>query len=150
MKKKINYSKTKVFLNYQKFIEKKKLELIKKINYLKNKNFKIAGYGASAKSTTFLNFFEIDCKDLEFIADLNKLKQFKFAPGSNIKILPPFEISRQKINYIIILSWNFSKEIILQNLNFLRDGGNFIIPFPKIINVNLSNYRKLLKKNAKI
>ena len=146
--KKINYSKPKVFLNYQKFIEKKKIELTRKINFLKNKNSKIAGYGASAKSTTFLNFFELGCEDIEFIADLNTLKQYKFAPGSNIKILPPLEISKQKINYIIILSWNFSKEIIFQNLKFLRQGGNFIIPFPKIINVNLRNYKKILKKNA--
>ncbi len=145
IEKKINYSNQKIFSYYQKFIEKKKKELLSKINFLKNKNYKIAGYGASAKSTTFLNFFMIDSKKIEFIADLNKLKQFKFTPGSNIRILPPSEIYKKKINYIIILSWNFSKEIIIQNIKFMKRGGKFIIPFPKIITVNFNNYKKILK-----
>ena len=87
----------------------------------------------------------IDNKKIEFIADLNKLKQFKFTPGSNIRILPPSEIYKKKINYIIILSWNFSKEIIIQNIKFMKRGGKFIIPFPKIITVNFNNYKKILK-----
>jgi len=143
---KINYSAQKIFFDYQNFIEKKKDELINKINFLKNKDLKIAGYGASAKSTTFLNFFNIDNTKIDFIADLNEMKQYKLSPGSNIKILPPSEIYRQNINYIIILSWNFSKEIIRQNIRFIKNGGKFIIPFPKIITVDTKNYKKIIKE----
>ena len=146
---KINYSNTKTFLNFQKFIDRKKLKLINKIEILKNKNFNIAGYGASAKSTTFLNFFKINNKKIEFVADLNKLKQFKYTPGSNIKILPPSAILEKKIEYLIILSWNFSKEIIFQNLDFLKKGGRIIIPFPEIIIVSINNYKKILQDYEK-
>ena len=145
LENRINYSNQKNFINYQNFIQKKKKDLTKKINILKKNNFKIAGYGASAKSTTFLNFFKINYKKIKFIADLNKLKQFKFTPGSNIEILPPEELYRQNIKFIIILSWNFSKEIIIQNIKFLKKGGRFIIPFPQIVTVNFDNYKKILK-----
>ncbi len=74
------------------------------------------------------------------------MKQYKLSPGSNIKILPPSEIYRQNINYIIILSWNFSKEIIRQNIRFIKNGGKFIIPFPKIITVDTKNYKKIIKE----
>jgi len=142
---KVNYSNPRLYLDYQNFIDHIKKKLIKKIKNLKSKNYKIAGYGASAKSTTFLNYFKIGKKDLDFIADLNKLKQFKYSPGSNIRILPPIEIYKKKIDYLLILSWNFCKEIIKQNINFLNLGGKFIIPFPKIIIVNLKNYKKIIK-----
>ena len=143
--KEINYSNSRLYYNYQKIIDEKKKKLTKKIKFLKSANYKIAGYGASAKSTTFLNYFKIGSKDLDFIADLNKLKQFKYSPGSNIKILPPLEIYKKNINYLLILSWNFSKEIIKQNINFLNSGGIFIIPYPKIIFVNIKNYKKIIK-----
>ena len=145
--KKINYSNNKIFFDYQKFIEKKRYELKKKIKLIKKKNYKLAGYGASAKSTTFLNFFKINNKYLEFIADKNSLKHFRFTPGTNIKILPVREIYNQNIEYILILSWNFSKEIILENKEFLKKGGKFIISFPKIIIVNKKNYKKVIKQN---
>ena len=142
--KKINFSNNKIFKKYQKFINIKKITLLNKIKFLKNKNFNIAGYGASAKSTTLLNYFEINSKHLDFIVDLSKLKQFKYSPGSALKILPVNEIYKNKIDYLIILSWNFSKEIINQNLKFIKMGGKFIIPFPKITTIDKTNYKKFL------
>ena len=53
--------------------------------------------------------------------------------------------NKKNINYLLILSWNFSKEIIKQNINFLNSGGIFIIPYPKIIFVNIKNYKKIIK-----
>jgi SAM-dependent methyltransferase len=143
--KKINFSDKKVYIKYHAHINKIKYTLAKKIKFLKSKKYKIAGYGASAKSTTLLNYFNIKNKDLDFIADLNKLKHNRFTPGSNIKILPPKNINTENVDYLLILSWNFSKEIIKQNINFLERGGKFIIPFPKIIIVSIKNYKVLIK-----
>lgn len=142
LEKKINFSNQKNFKFFQEHIDNIKVDLNNIINDLKNKNYKMAGYGASAKSTTFLNYFKIKNNKLEFIADMNKLKQYKFAPGNNIKILPPKEIKNKKIDIVIILSWNFASEIITQNKEFLKNGGIFIIPFPKIIKVDIENYKK--------
>ena len=86
--------------------KKKLLKLIKLKNY---KN--ICGYGASARSSTLLNFCGIDSKTMNYIFDKNSLKHNKFTPGTNIKIVNLNKIKEVKPDLIIILSWNFKKEI---------------------------------------
>jgi len=144
--KKMNYSDKKVFLKYQEYIDNTKKKLKIKLNDLINKNHKIAGYGASAKSTTLLNYFGINDRHLEFIADLSRLKQNKYTPGSNIKILPVKQILNLKPDFVLILAWNFFKEIIIQNKEYLKQGGKFITPFPKINTITYKNYKKFLLK----
>ncbi len=64
-------------------------------NSIKN-NMSIAGYGAAAKTTTFLNYFEIPEKNIEFIIDDNKFKQGLCIPGTKIKILNPSKLNKKK------------------------------------------------------
>ena len=79
-----------------------------------------------------VNFFQNN-KDLE---EKWKLKINKYCPGTNLKILRDYELTKQKIDYAIIFPWNFKNEI-MKNLNeFEKDGGKFIIPFPKIQIIN--------------
>ena len=77
-----------------------------------------------------MQFTKIDNKLIDYVFDRSKLKQGRFTPGTNIKIRDPKYISRKKIDYLIILSWNIKDEIIKQEKVFLRKGGKFIIPFP--------------------
>jgi len=41
-----------------------------------------------------------------------------------------------------LLAWNFSKEIIANNLSYLKNGGKFIIPIPKIKIITYKNYHE--------
>ena len=117
----------------------KKFEM--KINNCKNKlnfliqnciknNMSIAGYGAAAKTTTFLNYFNISEKDVKFIFDDNKLKQGLCIPGTKIKILNPLNLNKKKIDVLIIFAWNYAEIIINKNKKFQKSGGKFLIPFP--------------------
>ena len=90
----------------------------------------IAGYGAAAKTTTFLNFFKIQEKNIKYIVDDNKLKQGLCIPGTNIKIVKPSYLYKKKIDILIIFAWNYSEIIINKNKNFKKKGGKFLIPFP--------------------
>ena len=45
--------------------------------------------------------------------------------------MDPKHISRNKVDYLLILSWNIKDEIIKQESFFSKKGGKFIIPFPK-------------------
>lgn len=108
----------------------------KDINYLLNSlvtyGKKIAGYGASAKSTTFLHQFKLSNKLFEFIIDDNIFKQNLYSPGLHIPI-KSFEIlDVEKIDYIIILSWNFVNEIIQKLEPYRQNGLRIIVPFPEI------------------
>jgi len=101
------------------------------IHDLKKKKNKISVYGASGKGQALMQFTKIDNKLIDYVFDKSKLKQGRFTPGTNIRIRDPKHISRNKVDYLIILSWNIKDEIIKQEKVFLKKGGKFIIPFPK-------------------
>ncbi len=99
------------------------------------KNYKIAGYGAAAKTTTLLNYFKLSEKsNIKFIFDDNKLKHGLCIPGTSIKILNPNKLNSKDIDILIIFAWNYSDVIIKnikKNKNFKKIGGKFLVPFPK-------------------
>ena len=106
----------KKFETYKKFGEKvyKIRENVRKnIKKLKDKNKIIIGYGAPAKATTALNFFGIS-KEIDFIVEDNKLKHNKFIPGVKIPIKNKSQIKNKK-NTLIVLAWNFYKDIVKNN-----------------------------------
>jgi len=114
----------KKFETYQEFgkkINRLKENVIKNINTLREKNKKIIGFGAPAKATTALNFFGIS-NQIDFIIEDNKLKHNKFIPGVKIPIKNKKSVKKKNIT-ILVLAWNFFKEIKNNNLN-LSD--NFI------------------------
>ena len=80
---------------------------------LKKKRGTIVGYGAPAKSTTALNYFNIS-KEIDYIIEDNLLKVGKFIPGVNIEIKEKKK-QKKKINSIIVLAWNFFDEIKKNN-----------------------------------
>ena len=146
--KKINKKK----ISNQIFLEKKKYKLFRFSTYKKfekeinetrdflkrlvigiiNQNKTIAGYGAAAKTTTLLNYFDIGNKIIDFIVDDNRLKQDRFTPGTHIPIFNSKELYKRKPDYVILLAWNYSNFIIKMHKKFFKTGGKFIIPFPKI------------------
>ena len=70
------------------FRKKKKSKIdLRKILSVKEKNYKIIGYGATAKSTTVLNYCSIDNKYIGLFLDTTPDKQNKFTPGTKIKVL---------------------------------------------------------------
>ena len=114
----------KKFKTYQKFgenIYKIRENVSKNIKKLKDKKLKIIGYGAPAKATTALNFFGIS-KEIDFIVEDNKLKHNKFIPGVKIPIRNKSHIKNKK-NTILVLAWNFYKEIKKNNINL---SNNFV------------------------
>ena len=89
-------------------------------------------YGASARSSTLLNYTKIDNRYKEIIIDQNKLKEGYNTPGSNIKILKFKKVSSIIKNYqsMILLAWNFKNEIT----KFLLEKkfkGEILVPFKK-------------------
>lgn len=93
---------------------------------------KIAGYGASAKSTTFLYNCRLNKNLIEFIIDDSNYKKEHYTPGLHIPIKPLDILDTVQIDYIIILSWNFTSDIIKNLEKYRINGLRIIIPFPEI------------------
>ena len=102
----------KKYKTYQEFgekIYKIKNNVKRNIQHLKQKEKKIIGYGSPAKATTALNFFNVS-QEIDFIVEDNKLKHGKFIPGVKIPIVNKDKIL-DKNNTILVLAWNFYKDI---------------------------------------
>ena len=97
----------------------------------KNKNRKIAGWGASARSSTLLNFCGITTDILPVIVDLNQLKQGRFTAGTHIPIKNADDVMGTKPDCIFLLAWNFKDEITKHLTSHYSFKGDCVLPFPK-------------------
>ena len=118
---KFGIKKFKTYQDFGKKVYKIRENVIKNIKKIKKNGVNIIGYGAPAKATTALNFFNIS-KEIDYIVEDNKLKQGKYVPGVNIKITSKKEI-KDKNKAILVLAWNFFDEIKKNNNNL---SNNFI------------------------
>lgn len=90
----------------------------------------VAGYGASARSSTLLNFCRINSNLISIIADQNPLKQKRFTAGSHIPIDSPEVVMNRNPRFVLILAWNFANEIIENLKNKFNYKGGIIVPLP--------------------
>ena len=133
--KKLNMDQVKTFKNFKKEIDLLKVRLINKIKKIKKANKTIHGYGASTKGNVLLQYFGIDNKYLDFIAERNLNKYNHYTPGTKIKIVSE-KISRSlKPNYYLVLPWHFKDEIVERERMTIKSGSNFIFPLPNLTTV---------------
>ena len=89
------------------------------VDYLKSSGYTVVGYGAAAKSNTFLNYSKIS---LDYIVEDNPLKQGLLTPGSNIPIVSTQTLVQDPRKLVVIpLAWNFYDEIKSNILNCRKD-----------------------------
>ena len=93
---------------------------------------KVAAYGAAAKGNTLLNYAGIKPDLLSFICDAAAAKQNKFMPGSHIPIHKPGVLFDQPLDYLVILPWNISEEVVKQNQKLKDMQVQFITAVPEL------------------
>jgi len=106
--------------------------LVGLIRGLKQQGKSVAAYGASAKGSTLLNFFNLDNDALQFVADRSTYKQGRLTPGTHIPIVPAQKLAEARPDYTLLLTWNFADEILEQQKAYRQKGGKFIIPIPEV------------------
>jgi len=104
---------------------------------LYKENNTIWAYGASAKGNTLMNFFEITKEMIPVVIDDNPKKWGYCTPGSQMRITGISELTKSKVDYLLLLAWNFQNEII-QRCKTAKYSGKYILPVPvaKIISNN--------------
>ncbi|MBM2821851.1 MAG: SAM-dependent methyltransferase [Thermoleophilia bacterium] len=117
--------------NFRSRVEKIRSELLSQLRRLKAEGKTIAGYGASARGNTLLNYCAIGPETLEFVADRNPLKQGLYTPGMHIPVVPVEQLLEERPDYVVVIAWNFAEEIIRQLDDYRRRGGQFILPLPE-------------------
>jgi SAM-dependent methyltransferase len=92
----------------------------------------VAAYGAAAKGNTLLNFAGVRDYLLRFVVDRNPAKAGKFMPGSRVPIVQEHVLRDKRPQYVLILPWNLSEEVVEQ-LQYIREwGGKFVTAVPRL------------------
>tara|TARA_B110000259_G_C13869338_1_gene344170 strand:- start:229 stop:783 length:555 start_codon:yes stop_codon:yes gene_type:complete len=130
-----NLDKLSTYFNFSKRVKKSKEQLLDIFKKNKKLNKKIIGYGATAKSTTILNYCKIDNKTIDYFLDTTTAKQNKYTPGTKIPIKKYNGFIENDVDLVFLGAWNFKKEIIAKEKKFIKNGGKFIIhtPYPLVI-----------------
>ena len=129
---KLWYDKFETYLQIKQKAEKIKVDLIKLLEKIKKEWKKIVWYWAAAKWNVMLNYFWIWCEYLDYIMDKAPTKQWLYSPWKHIKIESPDILNTDNPDYILILPWNISWEIIKQ-LDFYKNRWwKFIIAIPEL------------------
>ena len=106
----------------------------KTVSFIKDEKAKgkrIAGYGASSKGNTLLQYFGLDSSLIDCIADRSSYKWGLKTVGTNIPIVSEAEARKENYDYMLVMPWHFINEFIEREKEFLEKGGKFIIPCPK-------------------
>ena len=116
----------KTYLDFADRVEQAKYNVVKNIKSLKDKGLTLVGYGSPAKATTSLNYYGITTNEIEYIVDDNPLKHNKILPGVRIPIYSREKLQEKLPDVIIVMAWNFIKEIKESNKDLIDGGVKFI------------------------
>lgn len=107
-------------------------DVLNLLRNLKQQGKTVAAVSAPAKGMTLLNYCHLGTETLDFATEKSTLKIGRYTPGTHIPVVPDAELLARKPDYVLLLAWNFAKEII-RNLDAYREaGGKFIIPIPNL------------------
>jgi methylation protein EvaC len=121
------------FARFADQIAERKIELMDLLRSIKLSGKSIAGYGASGRANTMLQYCGIDNCVLDFMIDDAPSKNGFYTPGSHLKIFPSsvlYEINPP--DYVLIFAWSFFKEILEKNQEYINNGGKMIVPLPSV------------------
>ena len=90
------------------------------------KQHRIAGYAATSKSTTILNFCSINKDKIDCIYDTTPEKIGKLTPGTHIPVLDSKEFKINPPDTCLLFGWNHKKEILEKEKQFKSAGGKWI------------------------
>ncbi|MBP9813942.1 class I SAM-dependent methyltransferase [Candidatus Woesebacteria bacterium] len=121
------------FSTYRSFAQnppriKKKLQTL--LRALVKKGNRIAGYGASAKGTTMLQYCELYTDTIAYIVDNASSKIGTYTPATHIPIVDPKELKIHKPDYILLLAWDHKNTIMKKEQWYTQSGGIYIVPVP--------------------
>jgi SAM-dependent methyltransferase len=120
------------YLGFPSRINYIKYKLNSILSDLKKQGYTIAGYGASAKSNTLLNYCGINTNYLDYIIDKTPYKFGLYTPGTHIPVIGE---EKKRPDFYLLLVWNYASGIMQREKEFRKNGGKFIIaiPTPQIV-----------------
>jgi hypothetical protein len=123
--------KASIYFEFAKRVENNKNEMIAFLQEQTKLGKKVIGYGASTKGNTILAYYGIGPDLLPFVADRNPIKWGR-QTVTRIPIISEEEARQMHPDYFLAFPYHFMNEFLQREADFLKHGGKFISPVPKL------------------
>jgi methylation protein EvaC len=130
--RRIGLSEAETYRSLARRIERSRDALIAVLRDLRSQGRRIAGYAATSKSTTVINYCGITPDLVEFISDTTPIKQGRFSPGRHIPVRPYEAFAAAFPDYALLFGWNHADEIFAKEQAFAASGGRWIVYVPEV------------------
>ena len=127
------FDRYETFQKFSETVAAHRSELILLLNRLRGEGKRIAGYGASGRANTMIQYCGINHTHLEYMIDDAPAKAGYCTPKSHFLIFPSAVLQHgNPPDYLLIFAWSFFEEIRRRNAGYLAGGGKMILPLPKV------------------
>jgi hypothetical protein len=134
LKKSIVYKEKTTLKNIYKFFSRVEQNKFKTVNFIKKevgRKKKVFLYGASTKGNTLLQYYKLNNNLIPFAAERSPEKWGKYTIGTGIKIVSEEQARKMKPDYYFVMPYAFISEFKKREKKWLKEGGKFILPYPK-------------------
>ena len=128
----LGYGSVEVYDAFSRNVQATKRKILQFLIEKKDQGKTIVGYGAPGKGNTLLNYCGIREDLLDYTVDISPHKQGTFTPGTHIPIHSPERLKQTRPDYVFILPWNLTEEIVESNRYVREWSGRFVVPIPDV------------------
>lgn len=125
------FYRVETYTAFQNRIAPIKDDLLHFLRQARSEGKSVAAYGAAAKGNTLLNFCGIGTDLIDYVVDRNPHKQDHLLPGSHLPIHSPDKFSETHPDFVLILPWNLTDEIV-RSCSISPWGGRFVYAIPEL------------------
>jgi len=112
-------------------IERAKADTLAVLQKLKAEGKSVAGYGASATTTTLVYHFGMGGL-IDYLVDDYPAKQGTFSPGLHLPVLPSEALYERRPAAVVVMAWRYYEPIMRRHQKYSAQGGKFIVPMPEL------------------
>lgn len=113
-------------------VDRTRERLLALLRQIRDEGGRVVGYGATAKSSTVINYCGIGPDLVSFICDTTPAKQGRLTPGSHIPVREPGAFADPYPDYALLFAWNHADEIMAKEREFRQAGGRWIRYVPEV------------------
>lgn len=128
----LGYDKAETYRRFAEDCNLQREKLKGLIARLRAKGRTIAGYGASGRANTIIQYCGIDESCLEYVIDDAPAKHGYYTPGSHLLIRSNEILRTDPPDYLLVFAWAFFNEIAAKCSDYLGAGGRLMVPLPDV------------------
>ncbi|TYL91762.1 class I SAM-dependent methyltransferase [Bradyrhizobium rifense] len=128
----LGYDRPETYTTFAANCADRRQRLMDLLTRLRAKGRTIAGYGASGRANTIIQYCGIGREHLEYMIDDAPAKHGYSTPGSHLMIRSNDVLRTEPPDYLLIFAWSFFNEIAAKSADYVAQGGRLMVPLPDV------------------